>query len=154
MLLFRKVYPSGDPTRFAPILFQKLDSDGGGSVDFEKLMVFNSAWYRGNAREWVTLFFRVLDVDNDGVVSREDCATTLNSWHMANAGTRMPTGAEPQLSSSVQAIFSALEINNEGFVTLQAVLDLCSKDTRSIERVRDFSRILTADLSNGWGVPK
>lgn len=77
--IFKQSFPSEDPSLYAQYMFDFLDSDRSGSIDFKKFMLALSVTSRGNIDERLEWAFRLYDADGDGKITYNDMLPVIEA---------------------------------------------------------------------------
>ena len=67
VLIFNEFFPHGDATQFSNFVFDVIDEDKSGSIDFEEFIHALSITSNSSLEEKLEWAFMLYDLDNDGV---------------------------------------------------------------------------------------
>ncbi|XP_065829583.1 neuronal calcium sensor 1-like isoform X2 [Oscarella lobularis] len=68
--IYEKVFPSGDSSKFADLVFSGYDGNKDGSIEFAEYIKAVSAMSRGSLEEKLEWAFNLHDTDKDGSITR------------------------------------------------------------------------------------
>ena len=70
--VFKNIYPIGDSTKYAHLVFISIDANDTGEITFGDYMTFLSRMTNGSVEEKIGWIFQFYDVNGDGVISRDE----------------------------------------------------------------------------------
>lgn len=70
--MYRKIFPLGDSSKYAGLVFKSIDQNKTGTVTFGEFLEFLSVLSKGTVEEKMKWSFNFYDVNKDGVISREE----------------------------------------------------------------------------------
>ena len=70
--IYRKLFPLGDSSKYARLVFRSIDTDRTGGINFGDFMHFLSVLTRGSVLDKMVWCFEFYDANRDGVISREE----------------------------------------------------------------------------------
>ena len=70
--VYQKIFPLGDSSKYAGLVFKSIDQNQTGSVTFGDFMDFLSMLTKGSVEEKMLWSFHFYDVNKDGYISREE----------------------------------------------------------------------------------
>ena len=70
--VYKKIFPLGDPSKYAGLVFKSIDQNKTGTVTFGEFLEFLSVLSKGSVEEKMMWSFSFYDVNKDGVISREE----------------------------------------------------------------------------------
>ena len=70
--IYEKIFPLGDCSKYAQLIFTSFDKRRRGWIYFEEFMETMSILCRGDVDERIDWCFQFYDVNGDGVISRDD----------------------------------------------------------------------------------
>ena len=72
--IYENIFPLGDASKYAHLVFQSIDKEDSGGITFGDFMEFLSIMSKGSAEEKILYSFHFFDCDRDGCISREEMA--------------------------------------------------------------------------------
>ena len=84
--VYQKIFPLGDSSKYAGLVFRSIDQDNTGTVTFGDFMDFLSMLTKGSVEEKILWSFHFYDVNKDGFISKEEMVRVGNniSFHLMN----------------------------------------------------------------------
>ena len=70
--MYQKIFPLGDSSKYAGLVFKSIDRNHTGAVTFGNFMDFLSMLTKGSVEEKILWSFHFYDVNKDGYISREE----------------------------------------------------------------------------------
>ena len=70
--VYEKIFPMGDASKYAQIVFRAVDKERTGGITFGDFMEFLSIISKGTHREKILWSFQFFDVNQDGKITREE----------------------------------------------------------------------------------
>ena len=70
--MYQKIFPLGDSSKYAGLVFKSIDQNQTGAVTFGDFMDFLSMLTKGSVEEKMLWSFHFYDVNKDGYISREE----------------------------------------------------------------------------------
>ena len=70
--VYEKIFPMGDASKYAQIVFRAIDRDRTGGITFGDFMDFLSVISKGSDQEKILWSFQFFDVNQDGKITREE----------------------------------------------------------------------------------
>lgn len=136
--VYEKIFPLGDPSQYAHLVFSAIDSDKTGGITFGDFMEFLSVICKGSTQDKLLWAFRFYDVDRDGVISKEEMLKVSESIHelMGNSGN---TQAEKE--ARISEIFDTMDLNHDGKITIEEFLNYCANH----REISDSMTVLTVE---------
>ncbi|CAM1329771.1 KCNIP3 (predicted) [Pycnogonum litorale] len=147
--IYAQLFPQGNAAAYANLVFQTLDQNRNGHLNFGEYLIMLSSMSRGSVNEKLHWIFNLYDVDRDGYVSTTDMYDLLSAiYQMVNhycpsstrastsrASTSTPLGTNIKVLEHVQRVFSKFDTNKDGLITRDKFMEKCLKDetiTRSL----------------------
>ncbi|VDK87434.1 unnamed protein product [Litomosoides sigmodontis] len=117
--IYKQFFPNGDPTKFAKFVFDVFDSNEDGCVSFCEFVTALSITSRGTPDEKLDWAFLLYDVDKDGCITMKEMEDIVEAVHsMIGDVLELPTD-EDTPSKRVAKIFSTMDHNVDGKLTLE-----------------------------------
>jgi Ca2+-binding EF-hand superfamily protein len=112
---------SADIEKFCDLVFKAFDTDNNSVVDFGEFLI--AFWIRaeGNLREKLTWLFSVYTPDRSNHISKWDFIRMLKLIYSVK-------NISGDYNEKSEQIFSALDRNKDGKVTLQEFIAECTRD--------------------------
>ena len=70
--IFEKIFPLGDSSKYAHLVFISIDKDDCGSITFGDFIDFLSKMSKGSLEDKIHWTFIFYDVNRDGVITRDE----------------------------------------------------------------------------------
>jgi Ca2+-binding EF-hand superfamily protein len=70
--VYEKIFPLGDASKYAHLVFRAIDRDRTGGITFGDFMEFLSVISKGTEEEKMMWSFQFYDVNQDGTISRDE----------------------------------------------------------------------------------
>ena len=70
--MYEKIFPLGDASKYAHLVFRAIDRDRTGGITFGDFMEFLSVISKGTEEEKMMWSFQFYDVNQDGTISRDE----------------------------------------------------------------------------------
>ena len=70
--VYENIFPFGDASKYAHLVFQSIDREDTGGITFGDFMEFLSVICKGSEEEKILWSFHFYDADKDGCISREE----------------------------------------------------------------------------------
>ena len=78
--VYQKIFPLGDSSKYAGLVFRSIDQDNTGTVTFGDFMDFLSMLTKGSVEEKILWSFHFYDVNKDGFISKEEMVRVGNNF--------------------------------------------------------------------------
>lgn len=135
--VYEKIFPLGDASHYAHLVFSAIDREGTGGITFGDFMEFLSVISKGTTRDKLLWAFTFYDVDHDGVISREEMVKVMESIHDLMGGTGTGTGSN-EARKHVNRVFETMDLNQDGYISVDEFVQYCT----SQQEVRDSMTVL------------
>ena len=70
--IYQKLFPLGDSSKYARLVFRFIDRDRTGGITFGDFMDFLSVLTRGSTQDKILWSFEFYDINRDGVISTDE----------------------------------------------------------------------------------
>ena len=133
---YRQICTNGEPEDFAAHVFRVFDSDGAGLIDFEKFILALSVTSRGTLEEKLDWAFKMYDVDGDGMISKVEMLVVVTAiYRMVGTQARIPEDERTPFMR-VKKIFKAMDVDDDGFLSLDEFREGCRRDPTMIRSLQ------------------
>lgn len=122
--VYEKIFPLGDASHYAHLVFSAIDRDKTGGITFGDFMEFLSVISKGTVRDKLMWTFTFYDVDHDGVISKEEMLKVMDSIHELMGGTGHVGGHDAR--QHVNIVFDTMDLNQDGFITVDEFMTYCT----------------------------
>ena len=75
--VYAKIFPLGDATKYAHLVFTAIDKEKTGGITFGDFMDFLSIISKGSPKEKILWSFHFYDVNRDGQISKEEMVKVI-----------------------------------------------------------------------------
>lgn len=117
--VYAKIFPLGDATKYAHLVFTAIDREKTGGITFGDFMDFLSIISKGSPKEKILWSFHFYDVNRDGQISKEEMVKVTESIYDL-------MGSESPSSHRMDEIFSNMDSNRDGVVSPEEFYHYCS----------------------------
>uniref|UniRef100_A0A8D9AKQ4 Kv channel-interacting protein 1 n=1 Tax=Cacopsylla melanoneura TaxID=428564 RepID=A0A8D9AKQ4_9HEMI len=115
-------------THFPHYVFNSLDHNKLGYLNFEDFVKGLSVLCRGSMDEKLRWIFTLYDINGDGVLSRDDLFNIVSSVYELMGVYTTQAFDNGTVAKRVEIMFQRMDRNKNGQITLDEFLDLCSND--------------------------
>uniref|UniRef100_A0A8D8Y310 Kv channel-interacting protein 1 n=1 Tax=Cacopsylla melanoneura TaxID=428564 RepID=A0A8D8Y310_9HEMI len=127
--IYAKFFPYGVASyRYAHYVFNTLDHNKLGYLNFEDFVKGLSVLCRGSMDEKLRWIFTLYDINGDGVLSRDDLFNIVSSVYELMGVYTTQAFDNGTVAKRVEIMFQRMDRNKNGQITLDEFLDLCSND--------------------------
>eukprot|EP00743_Colponemidia_sp_Colp-15_P004827 GILK01005200.1.p1 GENE.GILK01005200.1~~GILK01005200.1.p1 ORF type:complete len:986 (-),score=172.90 GILK01005200.1:165-3122(-) len=140
---FRKSIPllSVEDDKFVDRVFQILDADGSGQIDWEEFIEAMSALDRSDPKVQTNFLFKVYDEDGDGVIPKSQ----LYEYFMNSLLSQPDAVACEVTERFVSEVFSEIKPANDDRLTREEALQWISEDPVHRDPFSIFGRSMASD---------
>ncbi|XP_053680382.1 Kv channel-interacting protein 4-like [Anopheles nili] len=127
--IYSQFFPQGANTGlYAHYVFNTLDKEHTGILNFENFVQGLSILSRGTLEEKLCWTFSLYDINHDGKITREEMTDIVTAIYEL-MGARDDGGTdEVNIKNKVDTIFQKMDTNRDGVITIEEFLDCCRKD--------------------------
>ncbi|EPY52651.1 neuronal calcium sensor Ncs1-like protein [Schizosaccharomyces cryophilus OY26] len=126
--IYKQFFPFGDPTAFAEYVFNVFDTDKNGTIDFKEFICALSVTSRGALDDKLVWAFQLYDLDNNGLISYNEMLQIVDAiYKMVGSMVKLPED-EDTPEKRVNKIFSMMDKNKDGQLTLDEFREGSKKD--------------------------
>lgn len=122
--VYEKIFPLGDASHYAHLVFAAIDRDKTGGITFGDFMEFLSVISKGSVRDKLMWTFTFYDVDHDGVISKEEMLKVMDAIHELMGGTGSVGGNEAR--QHVNKVFETMDLNQDGTISMDEFMAYCT----------------------------
>lgn len=137
--IYAKFFPCGTSSyRYAHYVFNTLDHNKTGFLNFEDFVKGLSILCRGSEEEKLRWIFCLYDINGDGVISKDDLYNIVSSVYELMGTYAYRAFDSGMVAQRVEYLFQKMDRNKNGQVTLEEFLTLCLNDEdiqNSIQRL-------------------
>ncbi|XP_055681196.1 Kv channel-interacting protein 4-like [Lutzomyia longipalpis] len=114
---------------YAHYVFNTLDQDNSGIINFEDFIQTLSILSRGSLEEKLTWTFALYDINGDGYVTKEEMTDIVTAiYDMVELAPTETRAIEEHIKTKVDSLFQKMDTNRDGVVTLEEFIDCCRND--------------------------
>ncbi|XP_043481432.1 Kv channel-interacting protein 1-like isoform X1 [Leptopilina heterotoma] len=142
--IFSQFFPQGDASQYAHYVFNTMKRKQSGKISFEEFLAILSKVSRGSVEEKLQWVFGLYDLDGDGLISKEEMLDVVESIYEMLGRYTQPQIAEPQVAARehVERIFHQMDTNKDGVVTIEELVQWCSKDEHLLQSLDTLDTVL------------
>lgn len=135
--VYEKIFPLGDASHYAHLVFAAIDRDKTGGITFGDFMEFLSVISKGTVRDKLWWTFNFYDVDHDGVISKEEMLKVMDAIHELMGGTGSVGGNEAR--QHVNKVFETMDLNQDGTISMEEFMSYCTSHQEITESICVFT---------------
>eukprot|EP00053_Salpingoeca_punica_P012435 m.111296 g.111296 ORF g.111296 m.111296 type:complete len:191 (+) comp15949_c1_seq1:95-667(+) len=126
--IYKQFFPDGNPEKFASYVFGVFDKNKDGTINFKEFICALSITSRGQIDEKLDWAFNLYDIDGDGFITREEMLSIVEAiYSMVGNMVKLPED-ENTPQKRVSKIFSLMDKDNDGKLSVQEFRDGAKKD--------------------------
>lgn len=126
--LYKMFFTTGNPERFCDHVFRTFDADNNGHIDFKEFLLAIGVTSSSSSEERLKWAFRMYDINRDGRIDRAEMTKIIQAlYEMLGPGA---TTEEDTPEERTKAVFSKMDTDGDGKLTLREFLDGCLNDRR------------------------
>ncbi|XP_018050536.1 PREDICTED: hippocalcin-like protein 4 [Atta colombica] len=135
---YAKLFPLGDSTRYAQIMFNNIDRNGDGIVNFNDLLKVLTSIINGNVDQKLSWIFEFYDLNGDGCITRQEMLTIVSAIYemMQNAQT-----IQSIVNQQVDKFFEKMDANRDGIISREEFMNGCKNDAIIYNQLFLFNKI-------------
>ena len=123
--MFQETFcPEKNLEELSACIFQALDTDQNGYVDFRELVLGLSITYAGSREHRLRWFFRLYDVNKDGVIKVQEMVNAVKSISSPIGESENITSAE----DTANEMFIRMDVNRDGTIYEEEFVNCCHED--------------------------
>ncbi|KAI8918064.1 hypothetical protein BC831DRAFT_131323 [Entophlyctis helioformis] len=125
--IYKQYFPFGDASKYAHYVFNLLDANNNGELDFPEFMTALDVSARGDLEEklqWMlrtrrTGLFRLYDLDEDGYIGEAEMLCIVDAiYRMMGTTTGLPED-ESTPEMRVAKVFAAMDLDRDGRLSFE-----------------------------------
>ncbi|KAK0090922.1 hypothetical protein PV325_000088 [Microctonus aethiopoides] len=142
--IFSQFFPQGDASQYAHYVFNTMKRKQSGKISFEEFLSILSKVSRGSVEEKLQWVFGLYDLDGDGLISKEEMLDVVGSIYEMLGRYTQPQISGPQSAAKehVERIFHLMDTNKDGVVTIEELVQWCSKDEQLLRSLDTLDTVL------------
>ncbi|XP_043270934.1 Kv channel-interacting protein 2-like isoform X2 [Venturia canescens] len=142
--IFSQFFPQGDASQYAHYVFNTMQTKPSGKISFEEFLSILSKVSRGSVEEKLQWVFGLYDLDGDGLISKEEMLDVVGSIYEMLGRYTQPQILEPGTAARehVDRIFHLIDANKDGVVTIEELVQWCSKDEQLLRSLGTLDTVL------------
>ncbi|KAG5326959.1 KCIP2 protein, partial [Acromyrmex heyeri] len=119
---YAKLFPLGDSARYAQIVFNNIDRNGDGIVNFNDLLRAMTSIINGNVDQKLSWIFEFYDLNGDGCITRQEMLTIVSAIYemVQNAQT-----IQSMVNQQVDKFFEKMDANRDGIISREEFMNGC-----------------------------
>jgi len=136
--IYAKFFPHGNAHTYAHHVFQAFDINRNGQISFRDMLVSLSTLLRGSTYERLRWTFTLYDLNGDGYITRREVLDVVLAVHDLMGLHGSPTVNFPDVELDVDRIFTRLDTNSDGVVTIEEFIESCQTDPKISASLLNF----------------
>lgn len=124
--VYERIFPLGDASRYAHLVFAAIDRENTGGITFGDFMEFLSVISKGTTHDKMLWAFTFYDLDRDGVISKDEMIKVTDAIHELMGEGNRPNNYEAK--KHVEKVFDNMDTNQDGRVTMEEFLIYCNSN--------------------------
>lgn len=123
---YAKLFPLGDPAKYAQILFNTIDRDGDGIVSFGDLLAEIALITNGDIDQKLSWIFRFYDINGDGYITRKEMLVIMSAiYEMLHNGQTI----QRIVDRHVDKVFEKMDVDKDGVISREEFMNSCKNDS-------------------------
>ncbi|XP_076669451.1 hippocalcin-like protein 4 isoform X2 [Andrena cerasifolii] len=123
---YAKLFPLGDPAKYAQILFNTIDRDGDGIVSFGDLLAEIALITNGDIDQKLSWIFRFYDINGDGYITRKEMLVIMSAiYEMLHNGQTV----QRMVDRHVDKVFERMDADKDGVISREEFMNSCKNDS-------------------------
>jgi len=129
--VYENIFPLGDASKYASLVFKCIDKDETGGITFGDFMEFLSVISKGTTQEKIMWSFEFLDLDKNGYIEKQEMLKVLEAvYEMVLPGNNI---CHSDIVQQADCQFQKMDLDRDGLVSRQEFLQYCSTDDTVIQ---------------------
>ncbi|KAH0956821.1 hypothetical protein HN011_010651 [Eciton burchellii] len=122
--VYIKLFPLGNPTRYAQIVFNSFDKDGDGIVSFSDVLRTMTLIVNGDVDQKLSWIFEFYDLNGDGCITRREMLAIISAIYEMVQDTQM---VQLVINRQVDKFFEKMDTDKDGVITREEFMNSCKK---------------------------
>ncbi|XP_033361970.1 hippocalcin-like protein 4 isoform X2 [Bombus vosnesenskii] len=123
---YAKLFPLGDPAKYAQIVFNAFDKDRDGIVSFADLLNEVALIINGDVDQKLSWIFRFYDLNGDGYITRKEMLVIMSAiYEMLHNGQIIQRMA----NRHVDKVFEKMDVDKDGVISQEEFMSICKNDS-------------------------
>ncbi|CAH0562154.1 unnamed protein product [Brassicogethes aeneus] len=140
--IFAQFFPLGDATNYAHYVFNTMKKKNTGTISFEDFLSILSKVSRGSVEEKLQWVFGLYDLNGDGLISKTEMVDVVTSIYEMLGRATQPAVEDTSAKDHVEKIFHLIDKNKDGFVTIEELVQWCSRDENVLKSLETLDTVL------------
>ncbi|KAL0133730.1 hypothetical protein PUN28_000999 [Cardiocondyla obscurior] len=119
---YAKLFPLGDPAKYAQIVFNSVDRDGDGIVSFNDLLKALTMIVNGNVDQKLSWIFEFYDLNGDGCITRQEMLVIMSAIYEMVQNTQT---VQSMINKHVDRFFEKMDTDRDGIVSREEFMSSC-----------------------------
>ncbi|XP_024941700.1 hippocalcin-like protein 4 isoform X2 [Cephus cinctus] len=132
---YAKLFPLGDSTKYAQIVFNIFDKDGDGVVSFADFLVGMASIVRGSADQKLSWIFGMYDLNGDGHITRHEMLAIVSAIYEMVQNSQTIHRA---VTRHVDRIFEKMDLDKDGVISKEEFMTSCKNDLTICDQLTIF----------------
>jgi neuronal calcium sensor 1 len=139
---YREMFPFGDATTYADLVFSLLDRDRNGKIDFSEFLLALSVTTRGKLVEKLEWTFLLYDLNHDGFISRAEMLRIVDAIYRMVGDSVPMREDETTPEKRVEKLFTLMDKDHDGRLSRQEFIEGCQKDPLICQALNIYDRLV------------
>lgn len=140
--IFSQFFPQGDASNYAHYVFNTIKQKNTGKISFEDFLNILSKVSRGSIEEKLQWVFGLYDLNGDGCISKAEMTDVVTSIYEMLGRATIPLVDDSSAKDHVEKIFHQIDANKDGVVTIEELVQWCSRDENILKSLDTLDTIL------------
>ncbi|XP_011877943.1 PREDICTED: hippocalcin-like protein 4 [Vollenhovia emeryi] len=135
---YSKLFPLGDPARYAQIVFNSFDRDGDGVISFSDLLGAMTLIVNGNVDQKLSWIFGFYDLNGDGCITRQEMLVIISAIYEMVQNTQT---IQSVVDKQVDRFFEKMDTDRDGLISMEEFVSSCKNDAIIYNQLFLFNNI-------------
>ncbi|CAG7681497.1 unnamed protein product [Allacma fusca] len=140
--IFAQFFPQGDATQYAHYVFNTIKQNSSGQISFEEFLGILSKVSRGTMQDKMQWIFGLYDLNGDGHITKTEMLDVVTSIYEMLGRNTEPQVEEHSAKEHVERIFHQIDLNQDGVVTIDELVEWCRRDDRILQSLDMLDTVL------------
>ncbi|XP_015510867.1 neuronal calcium sensor 1-like [Neodiprion pinetum] len=122
---YAKLFPLGDSTKYAQVVFNTFDTNKDGLVSFGDFLTGLSLIVKGTAEEKLSWIFGLYDMNGDGHITRHEMLFIVSAIYEM---VRTSQTIQRAVNRHVDRLFEKMDLNKDGVISREEFMTSCMND--------------------------